>query len=390
MKFIHTSDLHIGKTLFEYSLLEDQRYFLSKLIELIDKEKADALLIAGDIYDRAVPAAEAVSLLDDFLYQVIGERKIPVMVIAGNHDSPERLEFASRLMRRSGFYLAGIASAEIMKVTLKDEYGPVTFHLLPYLQPAQIRHTLQDLTIKTYQDAYSALLSRNIPDQNSRNVLLAHGFFSQLSQTGEPLQLITSDSEISIGGADLVDARLFNHYDYVALGHLHTPQKVGKQSVRYSGSPIKYSVSEASVSKAVSVIELKEKGNLTITQQPIQPLRDLRVVSGTLEDLLDSQNQQGENLDDYVFARVYTTGLVANAMERLRTLFPHILGLKLIDQSRQTELIQDVQEQLRQKDLPTLFHEFYHQVKGYDLDPKASEAVLSAAAELIEGKEELK
>lgn len=253
MKFIHLSDLHLGKRVNDFSMIEDQRYIITKILQIIDTEQPDAVLIAGDVYDKSVPSVEAVTLLDFFLVR-IASRNLDVFIIAGNHDSPERISFGGRLMERSGVHFAPVYGGKAEPVTLRDEFGEVNFYLLPFLKPAVVRNLFPDRNISTYTDALSAAVDKMEIESTKRNVLVAHQFV-----TGA----VRSDSEeISVGGADNVDVSVFDGFDYVALGHIHRPQQVGVKTVRYCGTPLKYSFSEANQEKSVTVVEMGEKGDI--------------------------------------------------------------------------------------------------------------------------------
>lgn len=376
MKFIHTSDWHIGRTMNDFSLLEDQRFLLQGLEALLEEERPDALVIAGDLYDRSVPPADAVELLSGFLNRVAGERGIPVLAIGGNHDSPQRLAFGAPLMRRSGLYLEGIYQKDIARVSLQDSFGPVFFYLLPYLEPAIVRADFPEASVKTYDDAFRTVIEHNLPaiDFSARNVLVAHGFFSLLK---DPDPIARSESEVSLGGSDLIDAHHMEPFDYAALGHIHRPQWVKEPSIRYCGSLYKYSVSECGSQKSVTVVELKEKGNLSVATRSLPVLRDLRVLEGDFDTLLGAQPEEGCR-EDYVFARLSDRMLIPGAMARLRTVYPNILGLSLTSQGSGAALAQD----FRTKSPEQLFDDFYFSVTGKQPSKEERAEFLSALQEV--------
>ena len=263
MKFLHLSDLHLGKLLFEYNLLEDQEFWCRQLLELLRRDPHDAVIIAGDLYDRSVPPGEAVALMDRFLTALVAELKLPVLAIAGNHDSPQRLAFGAGLYRSSGLYLAAVPQREIQRVTLADQWGEADFWLLPYLTPADGKTLFPQQSPRTFQEAYQLIISQNLPrlTPGRRNVLVAHGFFCRLSAEHPVGQLETCESETTIGAADLVDAALFDPFHYCAFGHLHGSQRAGAERMRYCGSPLAYSVSEERQKKSVLSVELDGDGN---------------------------------------------------------------------------------------------------------------------------------
>ncbi len=276
MKLIHLSDLHLGKRVNEFSMLEDQRYILGEILKIIDQEQPQGVLIAGDVYDKSVPPTEAVALLDDFLAALAG-RAVPVFLISGNHDSPERIAFGGRLMARSGVHLAPVYHGRVEPITLTDAHGPVNLYLLPFLKPTHVRRFFPEREISTYTDALATAIEAMEVDPTVRNVLVTHQFVTGAARC--------DSEEISVGGSDNVDVSVFDPFDYVALGHIHGPQQVGRKGVRYCGTPLKYSFSEASHKKSVTVVELEEKGNLTVRTVPLVPQRDLVELRGTYEEL---------------------------------------------------------------------------------------------------------
>jgi len=392
MKFLHTADWHLGRTLSEYPLLEDQSTRLSQLAGLVRDYQVDAVVIAGDIYDRSVPPAQAVSLLDELLYSLTQEVKVPVLAIAGNHDSPERLSFGSRLLSGSGLFVEGKASREIRRVTLKDSFGEVDFFLLPYFTPEEVRPWFPDLEIHTFDQAFQAVLKENLPriDPRRRNVLVAHGFYQAVSSEKAQDESIFSDSEISIGQSDLMNlSPAAGLFDYVALGHLHAPQPAGAEHIRYGGSLLKYSASEARQKKGFTLVELGEKGTLDFTFLNPPLKRDLRAIKGTLESLL-TDNEPSE---DYIMATLTDEGAVLDAMPRLREKFPHILGLRFaareqdISAASAPQTFQKV-EQLGKLTPFQLFERFYEQVRGEPLSEQRGELVQKAIRAALEQEEE--
>lgn len=271
MKLIHLSDLHLGKRVNEFSMVEDQKYILNEILKIIDQESPDGILLAGDLYDRPVPSAEAVQLFDSFLTR-LAQRKIPVFAISGNHDSAERIAFGSHIMSDSGICMSPVYDGKTAKYCLKDSYGEVWIHLLPFIRPATVRHALdgeEDVEdIRTYQEAVLAAVKHMEIDRSQRNVLLAHQFVVGAMQC--------DSDEISVGGIDQIEAEVFRDFDYVALGHIHSPQNVGSPKIRYCGTPLKYSFSEAGQQKSVTVVELGEKGSPDVREIPLTPLRDMQ------------------------------------------------------------------------------------------------------------------
>lgn len=350
MKFIHLSDLHIGKRVNEISMIEDQTYILNKILGIIDNEKADAVLIAGDIYDKSVPSAEAVTLFDDFLCH-LAERDLPVLIISGNHDSPERLAFGNRLLESSGIHISPAYSGEITPVILSDDHGEVHLWLLPFVKPAHVRRYYPDEGIESYTDAIRVAVEKMNIDKSARNILLTHQFVTGAS---------TCDSEeISVGGTDNVDASVFADFDYVALGHIHGPQNIGSERIRYCGTPLKYSFSEANHKKSVTIVELGEKGNLQIRTVPLSPKHDLREIRGTYQELTAKCNYDGTAVDDYLHIVLTDEEDVPEAINRLRVIYPNLMKLTYDNTRTRSNNQIDSVEDLQRKSPLELLDELY-------------------------------
>ncbi len=369
MRIVHIADLHLGKTLFEIPLLSDQRLWLLALLDALKELRADVLVVAGDVYQRSVPSTEAVSLLDEFLNEVVRKLQIPVLMIAGNHDSGERLGFASRLFEESGLHVSGSVEKELKTVALRDEYGAVNFVLLPYFEPYPIKKLFDgDDSIKTMNDAFlriaEAFLKEHEADFNGRNVLIAHGFFGRDAALAR-----FSDSERSAGGSDMMDSALLERFDYVALGHLHAPQTAGAPHIRYAGSPLKYSLSEAGQEKSVTVIDLFEKGRVDIFNKVIPASHDLRILTGRVEELTAAASSAGQETNDYVYAVLTDKGEVYGAMEKLRAVYPNIIGLKRAGVEMEAAALSAGLE-LQKKTPSQLFNEFYKEMLGEDITPE--------------------
>ena len=350
MKLIHLSDLHIGKRVNEVSMLEDQAYILEQILAIIDGETPDAVLIAGDVYDKTVPPAEAVTLFDDFLCR-LSRREIPVLIVSGNHDSPERLAFGRRLMASGGIHISPVYSGDISPVTLHDEYGPVHFWLLPFLKPAHVRRFAPDETIESYTDAVRVAVEHMSVDTTQRNVLLTHQFVTGAATC--------ESEELSVGGSDNVDAAVFEGFDYVALGHLHGPQNMGSPRIRYCGTPLKYSFSESKHHKSVTVVHLGLKGELTLQLRPLTPRRDLRQLRGTFAQLTDRAFYAGEETQDYLHIILTDEEDVPEAMGRLRLIYPHVMKLSYDNTRTRADHIIDGAQEVRRKSPLELFGELY-------------------------------
>lgn len=319
MKFIHLSDLHIGKKVNEYSMLEDQKYILTKILNIIDREKPDGIIIAGDVYDKSIPSAEAVQLFDDFLFR-LSKRDLKTFIISGNHDSPERIAFGGRLMNRSGIYLSPVYNGEVEAIELEDEYGKINVYMLPFLKPANVRRFYEDEEIVSYTDAMRVAISKLDMDLNQRNILITHQFVTGAQRT--------ESEEISVGGTDNIDVSVFDDFDYVALGHIHRPQNCKSERVRYSGTPLKYSFSEVSDKKSVTVVEIKEKGGLTVNTVPLTPMRDMVEIKGKYDEIMRLDFYENTTYrDDYVHITLTDEEDIVDAVGKLRTVYHNLMRL---------------------------------------------------------------
>lgn len=359
MKFLHLSDLHLGKKVYEASLLEEQTHMLKDILAVVDRERPDAVLIAGDIYDRVVPPIQAAQLFDDFLYE-LSERSVYVFAVSGNHDSPERIAFASRLIKRSGVYLSPVYDATPEPVQIRDEYGVVNVYMLPFIRPAQVRRLYPDVPIDSYTDALRVAVNAMRVDVSGRNILIAHQFVTGAERS--------ESEELSVGGTDNVDISVFEPFDYTALGHLHCAQSLGDGSVRYCGTPLKYSFSEASHEKSVTVVNLGQKGELTVDTIPLTPLRELRELRGTYDSLTARENYEGTPVDDYLHITLTDEEDVYDAVGKLRTIYPRLL---LLDYDNARSRADDAPVAALETENRTpmrLFSEFYEKQNGRPLD----------------------
>lgn len=318
MKFLHLSDLHIGKRVNEFSMLEEQEYILTKIINIIDDENPDAVVIAGDVYDKSVPSAEAVQLFDDFLCR-LAKRKLQVFVISGNHDSAERMAFGGRLMDISGVHMSPVYNGNVEPISLDDEFGKVNFFMLPFVKPANVRRFFEDAEIESYTDAIRVAVENMNVNTDERNVIVTHQFVTGAEKC--------ESEEISVGGSDNVDASVFDCFDYVALGHIHGPQNIGSERVRYCGTPLKYSFSEAKHKKSVTVVGMGEKGSLEICTIAIEPKRDMREIKGTYAEITLKENYINTNTDDYMHITLTDEEDIPDAIGKLRVIYPNLMKL---------------------------------------------------------------
>ncbi|MEK3979343.1 exonuclease SbcCD subunit D [Psychrobacillus sp. FSL K6-2836] len=358
MKFFHTADWHLGKLVQGVYMTEDQRVVLQQFLQAIDIEKPDAVIIAGDLYDRAVPPTDAVHLLDELFEEIVLKRKTPLLSIAGNHDSPGRLNFGSNLMKETGLHIVGQLSRNIQSVILNDTYGEVHFHLVPYADPSQVRYLLEEETINTHNQAMKKVIQsiEEKMDKTKRHVFIGHAFVTPHGQEEEN----TSDSErpLAIGGAEYVDASLFLPFHYTALGHLHQAHYVLNETIRYSGSPLKYSISEEHHKKGFFIVEMDAEGNTTVDKRLLEPIRDMRTVEGFLKDILKQPVSE-----DYVFVKLLDDTPILSPMEQIRTVYPNAMHVER--KAFQLIGLQEKQEVGRtKKDEFTLFRSFYTEVSG--------------------------
>ena len=319
MKFLHLADLHLGKRVNGFSMLEDQAHILRQILAILDDEQPDGVLIAGDVYDKSVPSVEAVGLLDGFLTE-LRTRGVPVLLISGNHDSPERLAFGGRVMDSCGIHISPVYDGALAPVTLHDTFGPVHVWLLPFVKPAHVRRWFPDADIESYTDAMAEAVAHMDIDTAARNVLVTHQFVTGGTRSGS--------EELSVGGTDNVDSGVFAPFDYVALGHLHGAQHIGRETIRYAGSPLKYSFSEARQHKSVTVVTLGEKGDVQVRTVALTPLRELREIRGSYDELTArSFYEHTTYRSDYLHLILTDEQDVFDAMSRLRTIYPYLMTL---------------------------------------------------------------
>ena len=356
MKFIHTSDWHIGRQLHNQSLLDDQRHVLAQIIELAKVNQVDAIVVAGDIYDRSVPPANAVALLDDVLNQVVNELGIPVILIAGNHDGHERLGFASRQMLGSGLHIIGPLSDTVLPIKIESRSGDALFYPLPYAEPATVRH-LFDCDVSSHEEAMAKLLEQVCAhdSQGLPKVVISHCFLDGGSE---------SDSErpLSIGGADKISPSLFADFSYTALGHLHGPQYKGEEHIRYSGSILKYSFSEQHQNKSVTLVEIDASWKASIELLPLTPMRDVRIIEGLLDSLL-SQGVSDPHREDYLMVRLADKSAILDAMGKLRAVYPNVLHLERTGLMAQSDQLAIRSDHIKKGELE-MFSDFFSQVAG--------------------------
>ena len=352
MKLFHLSDLHIGKRVNEFSMIEDQKYILTQILYAADQEKPDGILISGDVYDRTIPTAEAVQVFDAVLTR-LSEQKIPAFIISGNHDSAERLAFGSSLMGKSGIYFSKVYDGTVEKIPMQDAYGTVWIYLLPFLRPSTIRHALPERAeeVQSAADAVRIALEQTKIDEKERNVLLAHQFVTGAKRCDA--------EELQVGDVDQIPAELFALFEYVALGHIHSPQKVGRETVRYCGAPLKYSFSEAGQEKSITVVELKEKGSVDLRTIPLKPLHDLRKIRGTYLEVTAKSFYENRDCEDYLQVILTDEEDVPDGMAKLRTIYPNLMRLEYDNKRTRSNAEVRAAERVEEKSELELFQEFY-------------------------------
>lgn len=364
MKIMHLSDLHIGKKVNEYSMLQDQIYILKEILRIIDNEKVETVIIAGDVYDRSLPPNEALELFDEFLYQ-LSSRNVNVFVISGNHDSPERISYGGRMMTENKIFLSPVYDGNVKPITLNDDYGEVIFYLLPFVRPADIRRYFPDENIENYTDAVKVAIDNMNVDFSERNILVTHQFV-----TGAEL---SESEDIIVGGTDNVSGEVFDGFDYVALGHIHREQTVGKDNIRYCGTPLKYSFSEAKNIKSVTILDFNDKGNIEYSKIPLTPFRDMREIRGTYYELTLKSNYESTNTEDYLHITLTDEEDIPDAIGKLRSIYPNIMKLDYDNLRTRGSGTVDAIENIESKSPFELFADLFKQQNNQDMSEEQEE-----------------
>ena len=379
MKILHLADLHIGKIIFEQSLLEDQEYMLNKIIEKIKAENIDAILIAGDVYDRSIPQADAIDLLDRFLNILIKELKKKVFIIAGNHDSKERLGFGNKIFENEGLFISSKYEGKIKKVELQDEYGKLNIYMLPFIKPIEVKKYFDDESL-SYDETIKKIIEKEDIDESQRNIILTHQFVTAIGEEVER----TESEVLTLGGTDNVDISNYNKFDYVAIGHVHRPQRIGRDTARYAGTMLKYSFSEVNHKKTMPIIDFKEKGNIDIKLVELKPLRDMREIKGPIEKLLE--NYEEENANDYIRAIITNEEPVYDAIGQLRRIYPNVLKLEV----QNSKILSNIEfktenlQKVKSKSEVELFNEFYKFQNNIELNEEQINLIQEIVKEIKE------
>ena len=377
MKFLHLGDLHLGRSLGDFDLIEDQKYILDQILKIIEKENVDGVLIAGDVYDKSIPSEAATNLLDYFLCK-LSESRVQTFMISGNHDSDDRLNYGSNLFEANQIYISALYHGTLDKRTVTDEYGEVNVYLLPFVKASQVRHFYPEETIDSYDDAVRVILKHADMDVTQRNVIVAHQFV-----TGQSEDPALGGSEgagtQSVGLVEKIGYDCFDGFDYVALGHIHSPQRVGRDEVRYSGSPLKYSLSEVHNAKSVPVITMGKKGEVTLELIPLKPMRDLRHIKGNLKALLEPKNMT--DVEDFIYVTLTDEEIINDAMGIFQQTYPNTVKIDY-DNSRTRAMEHvDISNIAENKSFSELISDFYRLIYNCEMSGEEMDYMRAAAQE---------
>ena len=366
MKFMHISDLHLGKRVNEFSMLEDQKDILKKILKIADEEEPQAVLIAGDIYDKSIPTVEAIQLFDEFLCE-LSKRKAKTFIISGNHDSAERMAFGGRLMKESGVYVAPAYSGKTEAITLEDEWGTVNIYLLPFVKPVNVKRFFEDEQIENYTDAVRMAVEQMKVNTDERNILVTHQFVTGAKRS--------ESEDISVGGTDNVDVSVFDDFDYVALGHIHGPQKIGRECVRYCGTPLKYSFSEIHHKKSLTIVEMSEKGNVEIRMRKLSPLRDWCEIKGTYMELTEKAYYEKLDRESYMHITLTDEEDIPEAMRKLQVIYPNLMKLDYDNQRTREKTIFVNSTEMEEKTPFDIFEELYEKQNNQEMNEEQKKLI---------------
>ena len=379
MKILHLADLHLGKVIQEQSLLEDQKYMLNEIIKKLQEENVETILISGDVYDRSIPQTDAIDLLDYFLNILIKDLKKQVFIISGNHDSKERLGFGNKIFENDGLFISSKYEGKIKKVELQDEYGKLNIYMLPFIKPIEVKKYFNDESL-SYDETIKKIIEKEDIDESQRNIILTHQFVTAIGE-----QVERTESEVlTLGGTDNVDISNYNKFDYVAIGHVHRPQRIGRDTARYAGTMLKYSFSEVNHKKTMPIIDFKEKGNIDIKLVELKPLRDMREIKGPIEKLLE--NYEEENANDYIRAIITNEEPVYDAIGQLRRIYPNVLKLEV----QNSKILSNIEfktenlQKVKSKSEVELFNEFYKFQNNIELNVEQKNLIQEVVKEIKE------
>ncbi len=377
MKFLHLGDLHLGKTLFDFDLVEDQRYILDQILCIAEKESVDGMLIAGDVYDKSVPSEAATKLLDYFLMK-LAQKEIKVFMVSGNHDSDDRLNYGSTLFASNQIFISAVFDGTLHRQSFAEEDTKINIYMLPFVKASQVRHYFPDEKIESYDDAVQTIIRNTDINKSNKNILVAHQF---VSGKGEDPALAGSESvgTQSVGLVEKIGYDCFDDFDYVALGHIHSPQKVGREEIRYAGSPLKYSLSEANNEKSVSLITVSAEERVKIELVPLKPMRNVRHIKGTLKELLDKKNVKAS--EDFIYATLTDEDIINDAMGIFQQVYPNTVRIDY-DNSHTREIEQvDISKIAENKSFPELIGDFYRLMYGCEITEEEMDVMRTAARE---------
>lgn len=377
MKFLHLGDLHLGKTLFDFDLVEDQRYILDQILCIAEKESVDGVLIAGDVYDKSVPSEAATKLLDYFLMK-LAQKEIKVFMVSGNHDSDDRLNYGSTLFASNQIFISAVFDGKLHRQSFADGDTKIDIYMLPFVKASQVRHYFPDEKIESYDDAVRTIIRNTDINEDNKNILVAHQF---VSGKGEDPALAGSESvgTQSVGLVEKIGYNCFDDFDYVALGHIHSPQKVGREEIRYAGSPLKYSLSEANNEKSVSLITVSAQERVKIELVPLKPMRNVRHIKGTLKELLDKKNVKAP--EDFIYATLTDEDIINDAMGIFQQIYPNTVRIDY-DNTHTREIEQvDISKIAENKSFPELIGDFYRLMYGCEITEEEMDVMRTAARE---------
>lgn len=379
MRFLHLADLHIGKRVNGFSMIEDQKFVFEQVYNVIENEKIDGIIMAGDIYDKPVPSAEAVKLFDEMLTRLVSIN-LPIFVISGNHDSAERIGFGSDILSVAKVYMSRVYNGNLQKIELEDDYGKINVYLLPFIKPATVKNIYKEAEIKDYDDALEYVLSQEKIDETKRNVIVSHQFVTGAMRS--------ESEEVSVGGLDNVSVENYKAFDYVALGHIHRAQQMGRESARYAGTLLKYSFSEEKHNKSMTIVDLKEKGNIEIKEIPVKPLHDLKTIKGKFSKITSEEFYKELKKEDYYRAVLTDEEDILNAIGKLKSIYPNLMSMEYDNTRTRSYSVVDNVETAEAKSPLEHFEEFFEKQNGRKMSEKQRNYLLEILGEAREESHE--
>lgn len=379
MRFLHLADLHIGKRVNGFSMIEDQKFVFEQVYDVIENENIDGIIMAGDIYDKPVPSAEAVKLFDEMLTRLVSIN-LPIFVISGNHDSAERIGFGSDILSAAKVYMSRVYNGNLQKIELEDDYGKINVYLLPFIKPATVKNIYKEAEIKDYDDALEYVLSQEKIDETKRNVIVSHQFVTGAMRS--------ESEEVSVGGLDNVSVENYKAFDYVALGHIHRAQQMGRESARYAGTLLKYSFSEEKHNKSMTIVDLKEKGNIEIKEIPVKPLHDLKTIKGKFSKITSEEFYKELKKEDYYRAVLTDEDDILNAIGKLKSIYPNLMSMEYDNTRTRSYSVVDNVETVEAKSPLEHFEEFFEKQNGRKMSEKQRNYLLEILGEAREESHE--